>query len=181
MNEKKEISVNEVWLGYNPINWYQQKQEESGAMCNMGYLSETHLKLKSRKISFIHNSHSKFPIVLKFCTEHGSTTVVLCAKFHNNWTIKMGDMDERNFTRFEFKMHFRRMSHTAHTPDHNDMTWHGNPFPFWVELIVTNNIKLWEFSLFLAYDMLNKNSNCQWFEMPRCSWMWWVSWNVMRL
>ena len=83
---------------------------------NMEYPSEKHLKLKSRKISFVHNSHIEFPIILKFCTEHGSTTAVLCAKFQNYWTIKTDVMDERDFTRFEFKMLFGQISHIAHGP-----------------------------------------------------------------
>ena len=29
------------------------------------------------------------PIVLKFCTEHGSYSAVLCAKFQNDWTTHM--------------------------------------------------------------------------------------------
>ena len=43
-------------------------------LCNAGYPSETHLKLKSREISFTHNSFISIPIILKFCTEHGSIT-----------------------------------------------------------------------------------------------------------
>ena len=43
-------------------------------------------------------------IALKFCTEHGSITAVLCAKFQIDWTIETGVMDERDFARFEFKM-----------------------------------------------------------------------------
>ena len=38
-----------------------------------------------------------------FCTEHGSDTVVLCAKFQNDWTTER-DMDKRHFARFEFGM-----------------------------------------------------------------------------
>ena len=38
-------------------------------LCNIGYPSETHLKLKSREISFVHNINLNDPIVLKCCTE----------------------------------------------------------------------------------------------------------------
>ena len=45
---------------------------ESGVLCNLGYRPETHLKLKSRKISFVHSIRYICPIVSKFRTEHGS-------------------------------------------------------------------------------------------------------------
>ena len=54
----------------DPCPWY-------GGLCNnIIYPSKTHLKLKSREISFIHNIRFSCPIVLKFCTEHGSITAV---------------------------------------------------------------------------------------------------------
>ena len=76
-------------------------------MCNIGYPSETHLKLKSREISFVHNTRFNCPIVLKFCTEHGN---------QNDWKLDMAVMNERDFTRFEFKMRFGQISHIAHGP-----------------------------------------------------------------
>ena len=39
--------------------------------------TETHLKLKSRVISYVHNIRVNNPIVLKFCTEHGNIYAVL--------------------------------------------------------------------------------------------------------
>ena len=51
-----------------------------GALCNIGYPSEIYLKLKSREISVAHISCFSWPIILKFCTEHGSITAVICAK-----------------------------------------------------------------------------------------------------
>ena len=68
---------------------------------NIGNPTETHIK--SREISFAHSYSFSYPIMLKFCTEHGSITAVLCAKFQNDWTSYMGVMDERDFTRFELK------------------------------------------------------------------------------
>ena len=50
----------------------------------------------------IHQSSNSFGI----CTEHGSDTAVLCAKFQNDWTTETDVMDEQNFARFEFKMSF---------------------------------------------------------------------------
>ena len=72
----------------------------SGALCNIRYPSEIHLKLKSRKISFAHNSCFSWPIAFKFCTVHGSITTVLCATFQTDWTIETDVMDERDFARF---------------------------------------------------------------------------------
>ena len=46
------------------------------------------LKLKSRKISFAYNLFLSWWIVLKFCTEQGSATVVLCAKVQNDWATE---------------------------------------------------------------------------------------------
>ena len=39
-------------------------------------------------MSFIHNIHLSCPIVSKCCTEHGSDTAVLCAKFQNGLTTE---------------------------------------------------------------------------------------------
>ena len=36
-------------------------------LCNIGYLSKTHLKLKSCKIAFIHNISFRWPFILKMC------------------------------------------------------------------------------------------------------------------
>ena len=85
----------------------------AGVLRSIGYLSETHLKLKSREISFVHNICLKNPIVLDFCTQHGSITVVLCVKFQNDWTNATNVMDERDFARFEFEMSFDWISHIA--------------------------------------------------------------------
>ena len=87
-----------------------------GALCNIRYPSEIHLKLKSREISFAHNSCLSWLIALKFCTEYGCITAVLCAKFQIDWTIETDVMDERNFARFELKMSFGRISYIAQNP-----------------------------------------------------------------
>ena len=41
---------------------------------------------------------------MKYFTEHGSITAVLCAKFQNDLTTKIDIKDERDFARIEFKM-----------------------------------------------------------------------------
>ena len=38
------------------------------------------------------------PIILKSCTEHGSDTVVLCAKIQNDWTSEMDALGKQDFT-----------------------------------------------------------------------------------
>ena len=80
-------------------------------LCNIACPSETHLKLKSHEISFVHIISFNCPISLKFCTEHGSDTAVLCAKFQLAWVF-----GKRGFARFEFKMSFGRISYIAPIP-----------------------------------------------------------------
>ena len=48
------------------------------------------VQLKSCNNLFFHNLFSNHPMILKFCTEHGSLTAVLCANFENHWTIGNG-------------------------------------------------------------------------------------------
>ena len=40
-----------------------------------------------------HNSYLSCPIVLKYCTAHGSDTAVRCAKFLNDWATGMDVMN----------------------------------------------------------------------------------------
>ena len=86
--------------------------KDSG-LCDVGYPSETQHKPKSRQISFAHKLFLNYPIVLKFCTEHGSDTAVLCAKFQNDWATETELMDEREFTRFDFKISLGGGSYSA--------------------------------------------------------------------
>ena len=76
------------------------------AVCNIESPSETHLKLKSRKVSFVRNLLWIWSIVSKFCPKHGGDTVVLYAKCHNNWATETDVMDEQVFARVESKMIF---------------------------------------------------------------------------
>ena len=46
--------------------------------------SEAQLQIKSHEILFIHNTHFCCPIIWKVCTDQGSNTAVLCAKFSND-------------------------------------------------------------------------------------------------
>ena len=51
---------------------------------------------------------------LQFCTEHGSDTVRLGAKFQNDWLFTMDFMDERNIIRFKFKLSFKWIFYRPH-------------------------------------------------------------------
>ena len=77
--------------------------------CTKGYPSETHLKLKSRKISFAHNPVLRYQIALEFCTEHDSIIAMPCANFQNDYANEMDILDERDFTKFGFEMSFVRI------------------------------------------------------------------------
>ena len=44
---------------------------------------------KSDEMSFVHNIHFISPIVLKFCIPHDSITVMLSAKFYNDWATNI--------------------------------------------------------------------------------------------
>ena len=92
------------WLRYISRTW---------AWCNMGYLSETHLKLKSRAKSRLPITY--FAVAQSFWNFAQSTTV-LCAKFHNDWTPEMDVIDERHYATFEFKISFGRISQVAQGP-----------------------------------------------------------------
>ena len=61
---------------------------DSRSCCSIGYPPETHLKLKSRKISFDHRLFLICPIVSKICIGHGSKAVVLSARFWNDGMLK---------------------------------------------------------------------------------------------
>ena len=63
------------------------REWNAGVLCDIGYPSETHLKLKSGKISFVHSSD----------------TAVLCAKLQDDWIIQTKIMDEQDFAWFEFR------------------------------------------------------------------------------
>ena len=60
------------------------RTQNTETCCNIWH-HKTHLKLKFCKISLVHNIHFGCSVFLKLCTEHGSDTAVLCAKFQNDW------------------------------------------------------------------------------------------------
>ena len=53
------------------------------ACCNINCPYESHFQPKSREISLTHNINFSCPTLLKFCTEHGSVTAVLCVNRRN--------------------------------------------------------------------------------------------------
>ena len=62
-------------------------------LCKIGYPSETHLKLKSRKISIVRDIRLNNSISLEFCTERGSITAVLFTKRRDVWMTETNAVD----------------------------------------------------------------------------------------
>ena len=62
-----------VWINSNPAGIRYR------ALCNIGYPYETHPKLNSRQISFVHSIHFNCSNVSKFCTEHNTAFLLPCA------------------------------------------------------------------------------------------------------
>ena len=87
-------------------------------LCDISYLSETHLWPKSRENSFAQNVIRSCSIVLKFCTKRDSDAVVLGGKLQNDWIIEMHVMDERYFVRCGFNVHVSigQIFYTAQPP-----------------------------------------------------------------
>ena len=71
---------------------------------NVGYAFETYPILKFHENYFAHNLLHCRSIILKFRTERGSDTAMLCAKFQNDWPIWK---DEWGFVRFKFEVNFK--------------------------------------------------------------------------
>ena len=98
------------------IYYCKNSSDQSFWACwDKGYPSEIHLQLKSRQISF-YNIYVNLRIALKFCTEQGSGTVVLCAIFQNVLTTERQVMDTRDYVGFEFKMHLEGINYIATAP-----------------------------------------------------------------
>ena len=101
------------WIQFLPTgSWYiyiGRKREFVGA----GNKTPCHAYRGKASSSFAHNLFFSYPIILKFCTEYGSITVVLCAKLWKDWTTKTDVTDERDYEKVEFKMSFGRMSYIA--------------------------------------------------------------------
>ena len=61
------------------------------------------LNSKFCEISFAHNNYFCHPIILRFCSEHGSFAAMLCAKFQNDWTTEEWLTGKKVFAKFEHK------------------------------------------------------------------------------
>ena len=75
------------------------------SLCNIGYPSETHLKLKSHSTSF---AHKLFPSCSIQCSVQNKKK-----QKNNKCRTKTDIIDEHDFARFEFKISFGQISYTA--------------------------------------------------------------------
>ena len=92
-----DIPVHQLQITRKAYNYSQN----SRWLCNVGYPSETHFKIKSWEISFVHSIRFSCPIGLKLCAR---ITAVLCAKFQNVWSTAAWVTTKQDFARFVFKM-----------------------------------------------------------------------------
>ena len=115
--DRSEQTVTQLpWMRRDIGNPMWHEENISLRIFGITEITETHSKPKPREISFAHHLFSNQPIVLKLCTEYGSDTAVLCAKFQNDWAAETDAMDERDFARFDFKMSFGRISYITQYP-----------------------------------------------------------------
>ena len=70
---------------------------------------------QSMAVWCVHNIDFSCQIILKFCTEHGSVTAMLCAKYQNDWGIEKPVT--HNFAIFAYKINFRGMIYIATFPE----------------------------------------------------------------
>ena len=80
-----------VYLSHNVqvcVCWCPCVKIMSGVYARWGYRLSL-LNSSETQVSFAHNIHFSCQITLKFCTEHGSITAMLCAKFKNDWMTEL--------------------------------------------------------------------------------------------
>ena len=83
--------------------WYHQATSQYLSQCWPWFILSygvTRPQFKCGKISFTHNLFVSCQIVLKFYTEHGNDTAILCTQFRNDLTTEIGFMEEQDFVRF---------------------------------------------------------------------------------
>ena len=95
--------------GVGAILWLPLQGSNPEALWNKGYPSETHLKPKSREISFAHNLYIYFSMA-QFLWNFAQSTRVK----QNDWTTEKGIMGKRDFTRFGSKMTFGQIYYTLY-------------------------------------------------------------------
>ena len=84
--------------------WYVSRvgiSHRSGGSCNIEYTAEIHLLVKSCERSSADNTHLRCPMILEFCTKHGSATAELCIKFHKWFGNCENAIDEWNIARYQ--------------------------------------------------------------------------------
>ena len=96
-----------------------------------------HLELKYHEISFGHNLLLSCQIILKFCTEHGSITAVLCANFQNDLATEIGILGVQVSAKFEFKMS-SWMNIPYYNGPHEAQLWAGDCFTNNYSVITSN-------------------------------------------
>ena len=82
-----------------PMPWYLGRWWISELSCNIRISSKVHFKLKYIQISFDHDFCLSCEIILESCTEHGSITAMLCAKFQNDFTTQMDGMHKTDIAK----------------------------------------------------------------------------------
>ena len=100
------------------------------------YAAKIQLTCKSCEIKLACNISFAWCIILKFCTEHGSNTAMLCAKFENYTSIAKWLIDRHDLERFELKTDFGRIWCIVTSPEflewlivfnHPHGSWPGMP------------------------------------------------------
>ena len=81
------LTVQKNWKknGINGISLVTRTPEPAN---NEEIPSQIRIKLKAHNIDFVYYIHVDCPIGLKFCTEHGSDTAVLCGNVQNDWATE---------------------------------------------------------------------------------------------
>ena len=105
-----------------------------GACDNIHNVAAIHPRLKSDKIALAHNISLCQQILLEFCTEHGSITVMLSAKFLKAMLNKNEIMDKWDFVRFQIMDRLSTLLQAAGIMDH---TTPMALFPLWLSAVIS--------------------------------------------
>ena len=141
-------------------------------LCNVGHPSVTHVKPKFHEIAFAHNLFLSYPIVMKFCIEHGS------AKLQNSWTKAKKSYGQTRLCEISLLYEFWTDNLYCTRPlaaiDDDVITW-KRLLRFWpfVRRIPLSHVEFPQkshqcealmFPLMLVCRHCWTNSRCQWFE-----------------
>ena len=111
-----------------PIKWMIESSGNRYQGTDAMY--ETHPKIKSGKIVFVHNYFLACQIILKYCAMHGSITAVLHGNFQNDSATEMNVMEQRDFPRIEIRTICGRISCIATDPRYFE--WCGCYVSMWL-------------------------------------------------